>query len=142
MIGFKVELKYPNHKDIDTKYRLKKFSLIGNNTAMMKNGNQHNTNAPVMIARVLAAFLSRLESIESRAFLLTGYWKVWYVGPHSVVVGNSWSMSFVFSGLLLDETVVKAVVVSEIVGSGLPMTVTTAAAIPPTKEENFKKYNW
>jgi len=37
-----------------------------------------------------------------------------------------------FSGLVLvEETVVKAVVVSEIVGRGRPITVTTAAAIPP-----------
>lgn len=50
-------------------------------------------------------------------------------------------MSLVFSGLLFDDTVVKAVVVSEMVGRGRPMTVTTAAAIPPTKEEIFKKYN-
>lgn len=114
---------------------------MGNKTAMMKNGSQHNTKAPVIIAKVLAAFRSRFESMESRAFLLTGYWNVWYVGPHSVVVGSSWSMSFVFSGLLFDDTVVNAVVVSEMVGSGRPMTVTTAAAIPPTEEENFKKYN-
>lgn len=137
MIGFNVELKQPNHRDIETKYLLKKSALIGNNTAIMKNGNQHRTKAPVMIARVFAAFLSRLESIESRAFLRTGYWKVWYVGPHSVVVGSSWSMSLVFSGLLFDDTVVNAVVVSEIVGRGRPMTVTTAAAIPPTKEKKI-----
>lgn len=38
----------------------------------------------------------------------------------------------VFSGLeLLEETVVNAVVVSEIVGKGRPMIVTTAAAMPP-----------
>lgn len=37
-----------------------------------------------------------------------------------------------FSGeVFVDDTVVKAVVVSEIVGRGLPMTATTAAAIPP-----------
>lgn len=50
-------------------------------------------------------------------------------------MGRSASRPFandVFSGLVLfDETVVKAVVVSEIVGRGRPMTVTTAAAIPP-----------
>lgn len=53
----------------------------------------------------------------------------------SVVVGKSTSRPFandVFSGLvLLEETVVKAVVVSDIVGKGRPITVTTAAAIPP-----------
>lgn len=53
----------------------------------------------------------------------------------SVVVGKSASKPLakeVFSGLvLLEETVVNAVVVSEMVGSGLPIIVTTAAAIPP-----------
>lgn len=53
----------------------------------------------------------------------------------SVVVGRSTSRPFandVFSGLVLfEETVVKAVVVSDIVGRGRPMTVTTAAAMPP-----------
>lgn len=53
----------------------------------------------------------------------------------SVVVGISTSRPLandVFSGLvLLEETVVKAVVVSDMVGKGRPITVTTAAAIPP-----------
>lgn len=53
----------------------------------------------------------------------------------SVVVGKSASRPLaneVFSGLVLfEETVVNAVVVSEIVGRGLPIIVTTAAAIPP-----------
>lgn len=56
-----------------------------------------------------------------------------------MVVGSSASKPLakdVFSGLeLFEETLVKAVVVvtSEIVGRGLPITVTTAAAIPPRK---------
>ena len=41
-----------------------------------------------------------------------------------------------FSGLVLvEDTVVKAVVVSEIVGRGRPITVITAAAIPPVVPE-------
>lgn len=54
-----------------------------------------------------------------------------------MVVGKSASKPLakeVFSGLeLLEETLVKAVVVvaSDIVGNGRPITVTTAAAIPP-----------
>lgn len=58
----------------------------------------------------------------------------------SVVVGSSASTPLaneVFSGLLLEDTLVNAVVVSEMVGRGRPMTVTTAAAIPPAKMWNI-----
>lgn len=37
----------------------------GMTRAMMKNGSQHTTNAPVMIANVLAAFRSRFASSDS-----------------------------------------------------------------------------
>jgi hypothetical protein len=37
--------------------------------------------------------------------------------------------------VFVEDTVVKAVVVSEIVGRGRPITVTTAAAIPPVVPE-------
>ena len=73
MIGFNVELKYPNHKKNAIMYGLNSESVYAdNNMAIIKNGSQHITKAPVMIARVLAAFLSRLESAESLDFLLVG----------------------------------------------------------------------
>lgn len=37
---------------------------IGNSTAITKNGIQHTTKAPVIIASVLAAFRSRLELVS------------------------------------------------------------------------------
>lgn len=37
---------------------------------MTKNGNQQKTNAPVMMANVLAALRSRLDSILRRLLLL------------------------------------------------------------------------
>jgi hypothetical protein len=37
---------------------------MGNSTAITKNGIQHTTKAPVMIAKVLAAFRSRFELIS------------------------------------------------------------------------------
>lgn len=37
---------------------------VGNSIAKMKNGSQQQTNAPVMIANVLAAFRSRFESAD------------------------------------------------------------------------------
>lgn len=43
---------------------------MGNKIAIIKNGNQQNTNAPVMMANVLAAFRSRFESAEFCAFRL------------------------------------------------------------------------
>lgn len=38
----------------------------GRINAVTKNGNQQTTKAPVMITRVLAAFLSLLDSMDSR----------------------------------------------------------------------------
>jgi hypothetical protein len=37
---------------------------MGNSTAITKNGIQHTTNAPVMIANVFAAFRSRFELVS------------------------------------------------------------------------------
>jgi hypothetical protein len=37
---------------------------MGNSTAITKNGIQQTTNAPVMIANVFAAFLSRFELVS------------------------------------------------------------------------------
>lgn len=108
----------------------------------MKNGNQQMTNAPVMMARVFAALRSRLESAFSFVFLLGGWWCVggWYWHEPRSTVGGSGSSPLPkepFSGdVLVEDTLVKAVVVvvvvaSEMVGSGRPMTPTTAAAMPP-----------
>lgn len=111
---------------------------------MMKKGNQQKTNAPVMMANVLAAFRSRFESAEFCAFRRVMVDLSGCAAPLanaielvSAVMG-SFSMRstplplLFFSGLVLaDDTFVKAVVVSLIVGSGRPMTVITAAAIPP-----------
>lgn len=109
----------------------------------MKKGNQQTTKAPVIMAKVLAALRSLLESAASLFFLLGGLLggPLWTQGlePGSWV-GGSASSPFpkeAFSGLVLVElTLVKAVVVvvvvaSEMVGSGRPMTPTTAAAMPP-----------
>lgn len=43
---------------------------MARSNATKKNGNQHATNAPVIIASVFAAFLSRFDSIVSRVLLL------------------------------------------------------------------------
>lgn len=45
---------------------------IGRRIAMMKNGSQQMTKAPVIIANVLAAFRSRLELASSFDFLALG----------------------------------------------------------------------
>lgn len=37
---------------------------VGSRIAKIKNGSQQQTNAPVMIANVLAAFRSRFESAD------------------------------------------------------------------------------
>lgn len=119
---------------------------MGSRMARIKNGSQQQTNAPVMMASVLAAFRSRFESAEFEWVFLrwldltTGVEYVW--PPTEVVsaVGGSFSIRSCgplawwlhFSGLVLaDETFVKAVVVSLIVGRGRPIIVMTAAAMPP-----------
>lgn len=118
---------------------------VGKSIATIKNGNQQHTNAPVIIANVLAALRSRFDSADCWVFLRTN------VGGRSIdevpcdgyaidssAVGGSLSIRSTplpwlhFSGLVFaDETLVKAVVVSLIVGRGRPMTATTAAAMPP-----------
>lgn len=123
---------------------------VGSNIAIIKNGSQQHTNAPVIIANVLAALRSRFESTEFCGFFRTidlvgccccmtdgvsdGY------AIEMSFVGGSFSMfvrstplpQLTFSGLVfVDEIFVNAVVVSLIVGNGRPMMVTTAAAIPP-----------
>lgn len=117
---------------------------VGSNIATIKNGSQQHTNAPVIIANVLAALRSRFDSADCWVFLrmsvggriielhCDGY------ATDSSAVGGSFSIRSTplpwlhFSGLVLaDDTFVKAVVVSLIVGKGRPMTATTAAAMPP-----------
>lgn len=73
MTGLSVELKYPNHRNSDATLSLSEqlSPQSGNSNAIRKNGSQHTTNAPVMIANVLAAFLSRLvSSVSFRVFEL------------------------------------------------------------------------
>lgn len=66
--------------------------------AMIKNGSQQKTNAPVMIANVLAAFRSRFESAEFCAFfrcivdLTTGVECDGYAMDMLSAVGGSFSM--------------------------------------------------
>ena len=64
MIGFRVELKYPNQRK-----KLKTYPLIqsphkGLTRAMIKKGNQQIIKAPVTIASVFAAFFSLFSSNE------------------------------------------------------------------------------
>lgn len=103
----------------------------------MKNGSQQKTKAPVMMASVFAAFRSRFESATSFGFRLIGmgYGMVCWYELRQSAVGRSASIPLghaCFSGeVFVDETVVKAVVVSDMVGRGRPITATTAAAMPP-----------
>lgn len=120
---------------------------------MMKNGNQQHTNAPVMMASVLAALRSRLESVADWDFFFMidgledelGHGPDGYAVEKSAVGGSASMRSrstplprLPFSGLVFaEETFVKAVVVSLMVGRGRPMTATTAAAIPPEPPTTF-----
>lgn len=57
-------------------------------SAIKKNGSQHTTNAPVMIANVLAAFRSRFaSSVSLRAFTLFCGFEMPPVGTNFAVVG-------------------------------------------------------
>lgn len=156
MIGLSVELKYPNQRHTLIVSGLMSQSVhVGSRMAMMKNGNQQHTNAPVMMASVLAALRSRLESVADWDFffMIDGLADELDAPPcpegyavEKSAVGGSASMRsrstplprLPFSGLVLaDDTFVKAVVVSLIVGRGRPMTATTAAAIPPEPPTTF-----
>lgn len=67
-------MKYPNQrKNAATLSFIWHESHKGNSKAIKKNGNQHTTNAPVMIANVLAAFRSRFASNVSLR-VLTWAW--------------------------------------------------------------------
>lgn len=71
---------------------------VGNSIAKMKNGSQQQTNAPVMIANVLAAFRSRFESADIWAFfrvivdLMTGVVFDGYAIDIVSLVGPSFSI--------------------------------------------------
>jgi hypothetical protein len=68
-----VELKYPSHRKNAIIYSLNSYGLYADKRiAIIKNGNQHITKAPVIIAKVLAALRSLLESAESFDFLFVG----------------------------------------------------------------------
>lgn len=76
MTGFSVELKYPNHKNSASTLLLSVHEVHnGIISAARKNGSQQTTNAPVIIASVLAAFRSRFaSSVSLRALtLLCGF---------------------------------------------------------------------
>lgn len=72
MTGFSVELKYPNHKNSASTLLLSVHEVhSGIISAARKNGSQQTTNAPVIMANVLAAFRSRFaSSVSLRAFTL------------------------------------------------------------------------
>lgn len=84
-----------------------------------------------MIAKVFAAFRSRLESAASFFRIFVGCVMTW----RSLVVGSI--STGTFSGLVLvlltlvTAVVVVVVVASDMVGSGRPITPTIAAARPP-----------
>lgn len=91
---------------------------MGSRMAIMKKGNQQKTNAPVIIASVLAAFLSLLDSAAT-FFLRTlrgdasNADRFWHDGSTSKPLWKD-----VFSGDVLAElAVVNAVVVVVVVGS-------------------------
>lgn len=67
MIGFKVELVKPSHEATlwNILEGLQALPQIGLSKAMIKKGSQQTTKAPVIIARVFAAFLSRFASKDS-----------------------------------------------------------------------------
>lgn len=70
-----MELKYPSHrKTLATKSGGVQGVQTACTNATTKNGNQQAIKTPVIIANVLAAFLSRLASIVSRAFLAVVIW--------------------------------------------------------------------
>lgn len=58
---------------------------VARSNATTKKGNQHATNAPVIIARVFAAFFSRFDSIVSRVLLLDE-WVEWLLEGFVTVV--------------------------------------------------------
>uniref|UniRef100_A0A8W7Q301 Uncharacterized protein n=1 Tax=Anopheles coluzzii TaxID=1518534 RepID=A0A8W7Q301_ANOCL len=70
MIGLSVELKYPSQRQtLVISGLMLQLVQVGSRIAMMKNGSQQHTNAPVMMASVLAAFRSRFESVDDCVFL-------------------------------------------------------------------------
>ena len=64
-------MKYPSQrKTLATRSGSWKDEQVACSNVTRKNGNQQATKAPVMIANVFAAFLSRFASIVSRVFLV------------------------------------------------------------------------
>lgn len=62
-IGLRVELKYPSQRKKATILSSKwQSEQRGMSRAMTKKGSQQMTNAPVMMANVLAAFRSLFDS--------------------------------------------------------------------------------
>jgi hypothetical protein len=86
---------------------------IGNSTAITKKGIQHTTKAPVMIANVLAAFLSRLELVSFTVgvffFSMEGLNLFWSLaelgGPRGGFfhdAGMGWGGQLIFEGYATD----------------------------------------
>lgn len=72
MIGFNVELKQPSHKKkLINSGEMLHEAHVGKSIATIKNGSQQHTNAPVIIANVLAALRSRFDSADCWVFLRT-----------------------------------------------------------------------
>jgi hypothetical protein len=95
---------------------------IGNSTAITKNGIQHTTNAPVMMASVFAAFLSRFElwsftvgifffNIEGLNLLFCGSFMAFEADPHEFDGffhdgGIGWGGQLIFEGYATDISAV------------------------------------
>lgn len=82
-------LKYPSHRNtLATRSGGLQTWHTACSSATKKKGSQQATNAPVMIARVFAAFLSRFDSIVSRVRFVETTCCCWLVlvGFVSVVV--------------------------------------------------------
>lgn len=77
MTGFRVLLKYPSHRNtLAMSSGGSQTWHVARSNVTKKKGSQQATNAPVIIASVFAAFLSRFDSIVSRVLLLDVEWLV------------------------------------------------------------------
>lgn len=140
-----VELRYPSQTENESTYwGTTQCSLRhnGNIKASTKNGIQHPTNTPVIIAKVLAALRSRLESKGPFLFFrflgfdgnCIGAWAVLEVASVGASVSKS-AISLLGKPELplvpVVMVVIFVVVPSVIVGRGWPIAPTMAVAITP-----------
>lgn len=104
-------LKYPSHKNTSATISGGFHeALAACRNAARKNGSQQATKAPVIIANVFAAFLSRLASIVSRFFRVDDNWLL------TLTVG--W-----FCGCDVEYTLVVAVEVVDTIDVTVDVTV-------------------